>query len=87
MAQINPEDKVRWDFSIQQSECDLTVIGTVNIVEHWHVYGAKLPEGGFSLPTELNIDKSTNYKLVGDIIEPKPKIVHDDILDEDLYLH
>ncbi|NQX98338.1 MAG: hypothetical protein HRT73_10745, partial [Flavobacteriales bacterium] len=53
----------------------------------WHVYGAHLPEGGFTLPTELVIEESSNYKIVGELTEPKPEITHDDIIDEDLYLH
>jgi Thiol:disulfide interchange protein DsbD, N-terminal len=87
VAQENPLDKVKWDFSIEQNGCEATVVAKATIVKHWHVYGAHLPEGSFTLPTELNLEDSPNYKLIGKVTEPKPEISHDDIIDEDIYLH
>jgi len=86
-GQENPLDKVSWQFSITQNGCEATVIGKASIVAKWHIYGAHLPEESFTLPTELVVEKSPNYKIIGALIEPKPNIIHDDIVNEDLYLH
>lgn len=82
-----PEDKVSWEFSIEQNGCDAIIIGKITCVEHWHVYAANLPEGSFLLPTEIEPDKSSNYKVVGKVIEPKPEFYHDEAADEDIYQH
>lgn len=82
-----PEDKVSWNFTLQQDGENATVIGDIKMVEHWHVYAANLPEGVFILPTVIELEKSPNYKTVGKIIEPKPIFEHDEMADEDLYYH
>lgn len=87
-AQTDPLSVVKWDFSIEQNaNCEATIIAKATIKNHWHIYAAHLPEGSFSLPTELVLEKSANYKLIGKVIEPKPEIVHDNIIDEDIYMH
>ena len=85
-AQEDPLDKVSWEFSIEQNGCEAVIIGTAKIVDHWHVYAANLPDGSFTLPTELVVEESPNYKKSGRVIEPKPEIIHDKILDEDFTL-
>lgn len=87
VAQINPLEKVSWEFSVEQNGCEAYVIGTVTIANNWHIYGAHLPEDGFALPTEMNLEKSDKYEIVGKLQEPKPEKVHDEILNEDLFLH
>ena len=87
-AQIEfPEDKVSWKFSLEQEGADAYIVGKITCVEHWHVYAANLPEGSFLLPTEIEPDKSDNYKVVGKVIEPKPEFIHDEAADEDIYQH
>jgi thiol:disulfide interchange protein DsbD len=87
VAQINPLEKVSWKFSVEQNGCEAYVIGTAAIVNHWHVYAAHLPEGSFALPTEMNLEKSDKYEIVGKLQEPKPEKIYDEILNEDLFLH
>ncbi|MBL4594266.1 MAG: thioredoxin family protein [Flavobacteriales bacterium] len=82
-----PDDKVSWEFSIEQNGCDATIIAKITCVEHWHVYAANLPEGSFLLPTEIEPDKSSNYKVIGKVIEPKPEFYHDEAADEDIFQH
>ena len=82
-----PEDKVSWKFSIEQDGCDAIIVAKITCVEHWHVYAANLPEGSFLLPTEIEPDKSPNYKVVGKVIEPKPEFYHDEAADEDIFQH
>lgn len=86
-SQEDPLDKVKWVFSVEQNGCEATIIAKVSIVDHWHVYAAHLPEGSFTLPTVINLSESSHFKLNGKLTEPKPEIQHDNILDDDLYLH
>lgn len=88
MAQIEyPEDKVSWKFSVEQNGDEAYVVGTITMVEHWHIYAANLPEGAFSLPTAITLKPSSHFQTVGKIKEPKPIFKHDDLADEDLYYH
>jgi thiol:disulfide interchange protein DsbD len=87
-AQIEfPEDKVNWEFSIEQNGAEAYVVGKITVVDHWHVYGANLPEESFLLPTEVEPDKSPNYEVIGKVIEPKPEFYHDEAADEDIFQH
>ena len=86
-AQTDPLEKVNWEFRVEQSGCEATIIGKATIVKQWHIYGAHLPAESFALPTELILDKSPNYQLVGKLIEPKPKKDYDDIIGEDIFSH
>jgi len=87
-AQVEfPEDKVNWEFSIEQDGCNATIIAKITCVEHWHVYAANLPVESFLLPTEIEPDNSPNYKIIGKVIEPKPEFYYDDAADEDIYQH
>jgi hypothetical protein len=87
-AQVEfPEDKVSWEFSLEQDGCDAIIIAKITCVEHWHVYAANLPENSFLLPTEIEPDKSPKYEVIGKVIEPKPEFYHDDAADEDIYQH
>ena len=82
-----PEDKVSWKFSVEQDGENATIVGKITMVEHWHIYGVHLPDGVFTLPSEVILDPNANYKLVGKVIEPKPHFEHDELADEDLYYH
>jgi thiol:disulfide interchange protein DsbD len=82
-----PEDKVSWKFSIEQDGDEAYVVAKITCVPHWHVYAANLPEGSFLMPTEIELDKSNNYEVVGKVIEPKPEYYHDEAAGEDIYQH
>lgn len=82
-----PEDKVAWEFTVEQNGCDATIVGKVTMVEHWHIYAANLPEESYLLPTEIEPEESPNYQVIGKVIEPTPVFEHDEAADEDLYYH
>lgn len=82
-----PEDKVSWKFTVEQDGEDAYIVGTITMVEHWHIYAANLPEGAFSIATEINLTPNNNYKSIGGVREPKPIFKHDELADEDLYYH
>mgnify|MGYP000049723072 CR=1 FL=1 len=58
-----PDDKVKATISLNQDDCSLEVVVDVDIVEGWHINSYWLPEGSFSIPTNINIEKSKNYKI------------------------
>lgn len=86
-AQINPLEKVSWEFSVEQNDCEAYIVGKATIVNKWHVYAAHLPEGSFALPTVMELENSDKYEIVGKLLEPKPKKIYDEILKEDMFLH
>lgn len=82
-----PEDKVSWKFTVEQKGDEATVIGTITMDQHWHIYAAHLPQGSFLIPTNVKLEASSNFKKVGKLEEPKPVFEHDELTDEDLYYH
>lgn len=88
LSQIElPEDKVKSAIRLVQNDCNLEVIVDVDIVEGWHINSHVLPEGSFSIPTNITIEKSSNYNFRGGIIEPEPILEFDDMADEMMSYH
>lgn len=82
------EDKVKWKFSVKyEANCEATVLAELNIVPKWHVYAVVLPKGSFGIPTSFKLNKSPNYQIIGNVIEPKPIETYDELADEHLSLH
>ena len=82
-----PEDKVKATISLKQEDCSLEVVVDVDIVDGWHINSHVLPEGSFSIPTNITVDKSNNYKSRDGIIEPKPILEFDEMADEMMSYH
>ena len=82
-----PEDKVSWSFSVDQKGSEATIIGKIKVVDHWHINATKLPAGSFGFPTSVDLKKSSNYKAIGGVIEPKPIEIYDELADEKLAYH
>ena len=88
LSQIElPEDKVKSAISLIQNDCNLEVVVDVDIVEGWHINSHVLPEGSFSIPTNITIEKSNNYNIRGGIIEPEPILEFDEMADEMMSYH
>lgn len=87
-AQIElPEDMAKWKFKVEQKGCEATIIAEVAIVSHWHINSIVLPKGTFGYATKFQLAKSTAYKTVGGVSEPKSIQKHDEESDEDLSYH
>jgi thiol:disulfide interchange protein len=82
-----PDDKVKATISLNQDDCSLEVVVDVDIVEGWHINSYWLPEGSFSIPTNINIEKSKNYKIQAGVIEPPPILEFDEMADEMMSYH
>ena len=75
-----PEDKVKFEISLEQEDCDAFIIASINVVEGWYINAAHLPQESFSVPTLIDIDSSNNYTIEDSIYEPDPHILFDSIL-------
>jgi thiol:disulfide interchange protein len=82
-----PEDKVKCTFSIEQNDCEATVIVKIKIVKDWHINASILPKGSFGIPTKFELKSSKNFTPIGGIIEPKPTEKFDELADETLVFH
>jgi thiol:disulfide interchange protein len=82
-----PEDKVKWKFRVEKTEKDVFVVAEVKMVKGWHINAIVLPKGTFGLNTNCNLAKNPNFKTVGNVIEPKPLLKHDQAADEDIAYH
>jgi len=82
-----PEDKVKWQFSIEQNGCEATLIAKVTMAEHWHINSIFLPRGTFGYATKFQLNSSRNYFPLGAVSEPASIRKHDDEADEDLSYH
>jgi thiol:disulfide interchange protein DsbD len=82
-----PEDKVKWKFRVEKTEKDVFVVAEVKIEKGWHINAIVLPKGTFGLNTNWTLAKNPNYKTVGNVIEPKPLLKHDQAADEDIAYH
>lgn len=81
------EDKVSWEFSLDQDGCKAVIIGKLVIQEHWHINAFDLPEDNFGMPTELLFQPSDNYTLVGKPQEPEPVTYYEPKAKETLKYH
>src|SRR5690554_6180705 len=82
-----PEDKVEWNFSVEQDGCNAVVIGEIEVDKHWHINALNLPEDNFGIPTTFKVHESGNYKLKGGVKEPTPTEEYDEASEESLRYH
>lgn len=82
-----PQDKVIYQVSIDQNNCDADIIVSVQIIDNWHINAANLPMESFSIPTQINLDSSDNFTVFDSIYEPEFEKTYDSIAKEWLYLH
>ena len=84
-----PEDKVSWDFSVQQEGNNtVTIVAKITMKEHWHINAVYLPKDVFGIPTQLKLlPQPNNFKLIGNVIEPEPIFHYDSLADENQFYH
>ena len=81
------KDKIKVTFSIQQNDCEATITAKIVMAKNWHINSTLLPEGSFGYATTFKLEKSSSFKTVGGVIEPKPHIYMDEKADEMLSTH
>lgn len=84
-----PNDKVKYNISIEQNNCEVYLLFNISIIENWHINAANLPLESFSIPTQinLNLDSSKKFIVYDSVYEPAFEHIYDSIAKEDLYLH
>ena len=71
---------VKWKFSVNRiDEKQVEVIADATIDAPWHLYSTKIPEGG-PIPTSINLEPSSIYKIVGKLTEQPEAVMNFDEL-------
>lgn len=81
------KDKVNVTFTVEQNDCEATIIAKIVMDEGWHINSTVLPEGSFGYATNFKVEKASPFKTVGGVIEPKPHVYMDELADEMLSTH
>lgn len=77
-------EPVKWSFSSERTGVgEAELIFTASIDDGWYLYSQDIPEGG-PVPTGFYFEESSDYKLVGNVTEPKPIEKYDEIFRMDL---
>ena len=76
----------KWKFFTQKiSETEYFLVFEASIEDGWHLYSPFNPEGG-SLPLKIEYNKSSDFQLIGKILEiSKPIVKYDEIFKKDEY--
>lgn len=77
-------DPVSWDFSQEKTgDNRYELVITATIDPGWSIYGTDLPDGG-PIPTSIEFSGSSDYKKVGNLTFPAPKVKYDPNFDMEL---
>ena len=80
VAQI--EKPVSWKLSSKKiSNCEYELQFTGTIKEHWHVYSLTMKGDDGPMPSNIYIDKSNDYEVIGKPTEGKPIKVMDKVFE------
>ena len=77
----DPSEKVSWEISYEQVNCEVTLIAKVTMAEHWHISASNLPLDCFSIPTSITISDHSDYDVQDSTYEPKPIHLYDSLID------
>ncbi|WP_367209851.1 protein-disulfide reductase DsbD domain-containing protein [Sphingobacterium sp. R2] len=81
-AQIHKS--VKWTVASKKLNNKEAIIYVKATIQNgWHIYSQHVKDGG-PIPTSFNFSKATDYALVGNTAEPKPKIKHEEVFKMDV---
>jgi thiol:disulfide interchange protein DsbD len=84
-SQSGMETPVKWEFKtekINDSVAELQFIAVIK--DQWHLYSQY--HTGIEMPIQFDFKTSPNYKKIGKVWEPKPKVFYDPVfMDTSLY--
>jgi thiol:disulfide interchange protein DsbD len=75
-SQNNLENPVKWEFKtekINDSVAELQFVATIKA--QWHLYSQY--HAGMEIPLSFEFTASKNYKKIGKVVEPKPKVAYE----------
>src|SRR5690554_5219318 len=71
-------DPVQWTFEVVEKTDEYAVLAfKAEIEAGWHLYATELSSDEGPIPTSINFEKSDDYELVGELIEPEPITKYD----------
>ncbi|SKB65613.1 Disulphide bond corrector protein DsbC [Parapedobacter luteus] len=77
-------EPVKWQFGAKKLNENEAVIFMKAVMDNgWHIYSQNVEEGG-PIKTSFSFAPSSDYTLVGQPAEPKPKVKHEDVFDMDV---
>ena len=83
------DKKISWSFKVQKDdESHATIISTAKIISGWHIFSVNHDPSKADLtgyPTTFKFKKSTDYKLIGKLMDGSKAMVHEDDLGTSLY--
>jgi thiol:disulfide interchange protein len=85
----NWQDKISWSFKLEKvDESHATIVATAKLINGWHVFSVNHDpsKADFTgVPTSFIFPKSTNYKLIGKLMDGAKATTHVDELGTSLY--
>lgn len=70
---------VKWKSSIEKvSDTEYNLVTKATIEGGWHLYSQNVPENG-PVPTHFTFSKTTDYQLIGEVLEDKGKTINDPV--------
>lgn len=88
-AQGTWSDKISWTYKLQKiDDQSAFVIATAKLVPGWHIFSVShdpMKADFTGYPTEIKLDESSNFKVLGKLKDGQKAHVHIDDLGEQLY--
>ncbi len=85
----NWQDKISWSFKLEKvDDSHATIVATAKLINGWHVFSVNHDpsKADFTgVPTTFIFPKSTNYKLIGKLMDGTKATTHVDELGTSLY--
>lgn len=76
-------EPVKWNFRVEQTEKQATLVFTATIDKGWHLYSQFIDDGG-PIPTAFVFDDSDKFDLIGSTTEGEPEEYFDPNFEMDL---
>ncbi|WP_090606514.1 protein-disulfide reductase DsbD N-terminal domain-containing protein [Parapedobacter koreensis] len=77
-------EPVKWQFGAKKVNENEAVVFMKAVIDNgWHIYSQNIEEGG-PIKTSFSFVPSTDYTLVGQPAEPKPKTKHEEVFGMDV---
>lgn len=84
-VQAQIEKPVKWSYAAKKINAKEALLYLkADIQSRWHIYSVSQQPGG-PVKTSIIFNKSKDFTLLGEIIEPKPIQKHEEVFDMDVF--
>lgn len=77
-VKAQPLNIAHWTFGSMKINNSTQIIIKAKLDDHWHIFST-YHKGEIGLPTVITFEKSNDYELDGEIVEPKPVAENDEL--------